>query len=244
LIVHAQEWVLAVLGALLIGLAKTGMPGLSLLFVSIFASIIPARRSTGVVLPLLILGDMVAAYSYRRHAKWSHLWRLFPWTAAGVFAGYFALRRMDDRQARVAIGLIVIGLAVLHIARRLSPGSAQERGPIWFAPVIGILAGFATIVSNAAGPLMVIYLLAMRLPKMEYMGTGAVFFLLLNLFKVPFMYNLGLITPESLLLDLRLAPFVLAGTWAGRRLLGRIDQRLFENASLALTLGAGARMLF
>jgi uncharacterized protein len=244
LIFHAWDWALAVLGALFIGLAKTGMPGLSLLFVSLFASIMPARRSTGVVLPLLLVGDVVAAFSYRRHAQWSHLWRLFPWTAIGVFAGYFALKRMDDRQARVAIGLIVIGLTILHVARRLNPGRREMRGPIWFAPAIGILAGFATIVSNAAGPLMVIYLLAMRLPKMEYMGTGAVFFLLLNLFKVPFMYNLGLITPETLRLNLELAPFVLAGTWAGKRLLGRIDQRLFENISLVLTVGAGARMLF
>ena len=76
MIFHAWEWALASLGALLVGLAKTGMPGLSLLFVSIFASIIPARRSTGVVLPLLIVGDVVAVFSYRRHAQWGHLWRL------------------------------------------------------------------------------------------------------------------------------------------------------------------------
>jgi uncharacterized membrane protein YfcA len=244
LIDHAWQWALAGLGALLVGLAKTGLPGLSLLFVSIFASIIPARRSTGVVVPLLILGDVIAVLSYRRHAQWSHLWRLFPWAAAGVLAGYFALKRMNDRQASTAIGLIVVALAILHLVRRANPGPLREDRTVVFAPLIGVLAGFATIVSNAAGPLMVIYLLAMRLPKMEYMGTGAVFFLLLNLFKVPFMCSLGLITTESLRLDLELAPFVLAGTWAGRRLLGRIDQRLFENVSLALTLGAGARMLF
>ena len=239
---HAWEWFLAELGALLVGVAKTGITGLSLLFVSIFASIMPARRSTGVVLPLLILGDIVAVLSYRRHAQWGHVWRLFPWAAAGVVIGSIALGRMDDRTARLAIGVIVVGLAVMHLIRRARPNTEAEHAR-WFAPMIGILAGFTTIVSNAAGPLMVIYLLAMRLPKMEYMGTGAVFFLMLNLFKAPFMISLGLINSGSLMLNLALAPAVLAGTVLGRWLLGRINQRVFEDIALVLTLAAGAKML-
>jgi uncharacterized protein len=239
---HGWEWFLAVLGALLVGVAKTGITGLSLLFVSLFASIMPARRSTGVVLPLLILGDIVAVLSYRKHAQWGHVWRLFPWAAAGVIVGAFAIGHMDERQSRVAIGVIVVSLAILHLVRRARPGDPRGESAAWFAPLIGMLAGFTTIVSNAAGPLMVIYLLAMRLPKMEYMGTGAVFFLMLNLFKAPFMIWLGLITPASLLLNAELAPAVIAGTLLGRWLLGRINQRVFENIALALTLVAGAKM--
>jgi uncharacterized membrane protein YfcA len=239
---HAWEWFLAVTGALLVGVAKTGITGLSLLFVSIFAAIMPARRSTGVVLPLLILGDVVAFLSYRRHAQWGHVWRLFPWAAAGVVVGAVAMGHMDERQTRLAIGAIVVALTVLHVVRRARPGVPGEERAAWFAPLIGMLAGFTTIVSNAAGPLMVIYLLAMRLPKMEYMGTGAVFFLMLNLFKAPFMIALGLITPASLMLNLVLAPAVIAGTFVGRWLLGRINQRIFENIALALTLVAGVKM--
>ncbi len=239
---HAWEWFLALLGALLVGVAKTGITGLSLLFVAIFASIMPARRSTGLVLPLLILGDIVAFAAYRKHAQWRHVWRMFPWAATGVVVGALAMGRMDDRLTRLVMGGIVVGLAVLHLARRGMPPVAEEAHPAWFAPLIGVLAGFTTIVSNAAGPLMVIYLLAMRLPKMEYMGTGAAFFLILNLFKLPFMVGLGLITAQSLVLNLALAPAVIAGTFAGRWLLGRINQRLFENIAIGLTFAAGLRM--
>jgi uncharacterized protein len=239
---NAWEWFLAVTGALLVGVAKTGITGLSLLFVSIFASIMPARRSTGVVLPLLLVGDVIAVLSFRKHAQWGHVWRLFPWAAAGVIAGAVAIGHMNERQTRVAIGAIVVSLSVLHLVRRARPGEPKAEGAAWFAPLIGMLAGFTTIVSNAAGPLMVIYLLAMRLPKMEYMGTGAVFFLMLNLFKAPFMIWLGLITPASLLLNAELAPAVIAGTLLGRWLLGKINQRIFENIALALTLVAGAKM--
>lgn len=222
------------------GVSKTGITGLSLIFVSIFAEIMPARRSTGLVLPLLMVGDVIAVLSYRKHAQWRHVWRLFPWAGAGVVIGFFAMGRMNDRQSRFAIGLIVLSLAILYIVRRLRPGGDEEEHARWFAPAIGILAGFTTLVANAAGPLTVIYLLAMRLPKMEYMGTTAVFFLLLNIFKLPFMIGLGLVTRESLVLNLGLLPAVLAGAWLGKWLLGHINQRLFENIVLGLAVVAGA----
>jgi uncharacterized membrane protein YfcA len=239
---HGWDWVLAVLGALLVGVAKTGITGLSLLFVALFAAIMPAKQSTGVVLPLLILGDIVAFLLYRRHANWSHIWRLIPWGAAGVIIGFVALGHMDEHQSRLAIGIIVLSLTALHLLRRAKAGSPPPNYPPWFAWVMGILAGFTSLISNAAGPLMVIYLLAMRLPKMEYMGTGAAFFLMMNLFKFPFMVDLGLVNHGSLMLNLILAPAVIVGTIVGRWLLGRIDQRLFENVALGLTLFAGVRM--
>ena len=170
---------------------------------------------------------------------------LMPWTAAGVVIGYFAMGRIDDRQARTLIGAIILVMVAVQLWRRsrLKPGEIEEAGA-WFAPTIGVLAGFTTLVANAAGPLMAIYLLAMRLPKMEYVGTGAVFFLLLNCFKVPFMVNLGLITGDSFGFNLMLAPAVFIGAMIGRRLLPLINQKLFENLALGLSAVAGVRLLF
>lgn len=90
---------------------------------------------------------------------------------------------------------------------------------------------------------MILYLLAMRLPKMEFIGTSAWFFLFLNLFKVPFSYSLGLINPASLRIDLPLIPFAVLGALSGRAIIPHIDQKLFERLALALTLAAGIRML-
>lgn len=246
------QWVLAVIGALLVGVSKTGIAGLGMLFVVIFAQIMPAKQATGVVLPLLIFGDIIAVASYQQHTQWRFLWRLFPWTATGVVIGFVALGRINDRQAQVMIGVIVLSLLALHLWKRRRPSSAKPTEGTdalaaahpWFAPTIGVLAGFTTLVANAAGPLMVIYLLAMRLPKMEFVGTGAVFFLLLNLFKVPFMVNLGLINGGSFTLNLWLAPAVFLGAWIGRRILLRINQRLFENLALVLSAAAGVKLLW
>ncbi len=237
------QWVLAAVGALAIGVAKTGIGGLGMLAVVIFANLLPAREASGVVLPMLVFADVFAVLAYRRHAQWNFLWKLFPWTALGVVLGYFAMGRINDAQAKLLIGVIVITLLAVHLWRRRKGGEIAEHG-WWFAPTIGVLAGFTTLVANAAGPLMVIYLLAMRLPKMEYMGTGAVYFMLMNLFKVPFMMSLGLVNPSSLTLNIWLAPAVLIGALMGKKLLAHIDQRLFENIALILAGAAGLKLLF
>lgn len=243
--IHFQtwEWVLAALAALVVGVSKAGIGGLGMLAVVIFAQLMPAKQATGMVLPLLCLGDIVGAAVYWKHAKWHHLWRLFPWTASGVIIGYFALGRIDERQARWLIGGIILSLVALHLARRRFSGHEAEHGA-WFPPTIGVLAGFTTLVANAAGPLMAVYMLSMRLPKMDYVGTGAVYFLLMNFFKVPFMVDLGLINAESFSINLILAPFVLVGAWFGRKLVMRIDQRAFENIALTLSVLAGLKLLF
>lgn len=235
-------WILAVAAALLVGLSKTGISGLGMLAVVLFAQIMPAKQATGVVLPLLCVGDIFAVTLYRQHARWHYLWRLFPWTAAGVLTGYVAMDRLSEAQARILIGGIVLVLVGVHLVRRRTGGHEAEHGA-WFAPTIGILAGFTTLVANAAGPLMTIYLLAMRLPKMDFVGTAAVFFLLLNLFKVPFMVDLGLINAASFTLNLLLIPAVLIGGLIGRIVIQRINQRWFENIALLLAMLAGLKLL-
>ena len=238
----------AVAGALCVGLSKGGLPGLGILVTAIFANVLPARASSGFVLPMLVAGDLLSIALYRRHAQWAHLWRLFPWTAAGLVAGYLALGRIDDRQARLLIGGIVVALVAGHFAWRRwsrSPGAlgGGATGLMWMAPVAGVLAGFTTLVANAAGPVMVVYLLAMRLPKLEFLGTSAWFFLLLNVAKLPFMAHLGLVNSGSLLGNAVLLPVVLAGALLGRWLVPRIDQKLFEGTALALTAAAGVKLL-
>ena len=166
---------------------------------------------------------------------------MLPWAGPGVVIGAYAMGRMDEKATSFTMGLIVVGLAVLHLYRRARPPIAGGQTLLVCAP----FRGHGRVYDHhlqSAGPLMVIYLLAMRLPKMEYMGTGAAFFLMLNFFKLPFMVGLGLINRESLYLDLVLAPAVIVGTLLGRWLLGRINQRLFENIAIVLTIAAGLKM--
>jgi uncharacterized membrane protein YfcA len=236
-------WFFAALGAFMVGVSKAGITGLSILSIALFNHVFPSsKQASGLVLPLLIFGDFVAVFSYRKHTQWHYLWRLFPWTAGGVVLGYFTLGRISDHTARILIGWIIVALAALSFWRKYVSAPAEEKAPSFHwsvGAVIGMTAGFITLVANAAGPLMAIYLVAMRLPKMEYVGTAAVFFMLLNLFKVPFMVDLGLITTQSFGFNLMLAPAVLLGALAGRWLLKHVNQNLFELLVLLLSAIGG-----
>src|SRR5271166_768984 len=164
-------WFFAALGAFMVGVSKAGITGLSILSIALFTQVFPSsKQASGLVLPLLIFGDFVAVFAYRKHTQWHHLWRLFPWTALGVVLGYIALGRISDHATKYLIGGIIVSLAVMSFWRRYAsvPDDMPKAALHWpVAALIGVVAGFITLVANAAGPLMAIYLVAMRLPKME-----------------------------------------------------------------------------
>ncbi len=236
----------------MVGLSKSAIPGLGILFVPLFAQVLPARASTGALLPLLILGDVFAVILYRRHAVWGHLVRLLPWTAAGIVLGFLLMGKLDDAVFKPVLGALVIVMLAVNLGRDLrARGPKTDREPslrgwpaVVFSAVMGLLAGATTMVANAAGPVMMVYLLSMRLPKDEFLGTSAWFFLIVNCVKVPFSAGLGLITPPSLLLDAALSAAVVAGALAGAVAAKRMPQKVFGIAVQALSLGAAVLMFF
>lgn len=239
------QWVLLYAAAVISGFSKTGIPGISILSVSIFALILPARESTGVVLPMLIFADVFAYFVYRKNLEWRRVGRLLPWAGAGLVLGWVALGYVNNQQATRLIGAIIALMLAVHAWRRTrSPADDNAAPPAWFGPFIGVFAGISTMVANAAGPVMTLYLLAMRLPKLEFLGTSAAFFLLINWIKVPFIAQLGLINASSLTLNLYLLPAVAAGALLGRPVVQRVNQRIFENAALLLAAAAAVRLLW
>lgn len=246
-----SKWLIAILSAFIVGLSKSGFTGAGILVVALFANIIPSTRaSTGIVLPLLISADIVAVTVFRRHAVWKHLWRMFPWAAVGIVMGSIAMQHIDDRYMKLLIGATIIVLVVLQILQKRRQAKQEEidiqdnlNHKIYVA-IMGLLAGFTTMTANAAGPIMILYLLSMRLPKMEFIGTGAWFFLIVNLFKVPFSAAQHLINPQSLMFDGALAPFAVTGALGGRWLVTKINQTAFEIMALVFALIGGLNLLY
>ncbi len=236
------HWVLMGAGAMLFGMSKTGVPGIGILSVAIFANILGARPAAGVVLPLLIFADLFGLFLYRRHAQWKELWRLLPWTVGGVVLGWLVLGRVNDDTAGRLVGALLLAMIGLHFWLRRT--NTETTPPGWLAPGSGVAAGFTTLVANAAGPVMTVYLLAMRLPKLEFLGTGAVFFAAINWFKLPFMVQLGLVNTGSLRLNLWLLPALLLGAGLGRLAANRMNQTVFERVALTLTFAATVKLLF
>lgn len=233
--------------AFLIGFAKTAIGGVASLAVAVFALVLPARESTGAVLALLLVGDVVAVRLYRRHADWALLLRLLPSVVPGLALGAWFVAVADQTLMQRAIGGVLLVMALIQLwSRRDADRTTETSGRIReiggrAAPfAVGIAAGFATMTANAAGPLMTIYLLIAGLPVLGLLGTAAWFFLLVNLAKLPFSAGLGLMDGATLLLDLTLVPALLAGAAAGVWVARRIDRQMFEGVTLALTVLAAA----
>src|SRR5947208_3445095 len=152
------QWAVLALGAFFSGLSKTGIAGAAVLTVALFANVLPARESTGALLPMLLCGDVFGVAFFRKHASWTHLFKLCPWVAAGVAGGYLALDHISSFQVQRMIGAILLVIVGLSLWRQFRPDQANSLVPHtwWFAALTGLVAGFTTMVANAAGPVMIL----------------------------------------------------------------------------------------
>jgi len=234
-------WLLLGLGTILIGISKTGIPGVGILFVAIFANLFPARLSTGIVLPLLIAADFVAVSQFRGKTVWSHVGKLIPPAFIGVVIGYYGLRILNDSNAGFWIGVLILLMVILHFIRKLFPNWTPHRTGV--ALFFGFTGGMVTMISNAAGPLVTLYLLEMKLKKEEFMGTGAWFFFIMNCVKVPFSLSLGIINLQTLSLNIIFLPILFIGVWIGGLIHRRISQRWFEGVAIVFAAVVAVRLI-
>lgn len=245
LIFSPLEWIVLLLAGLFTGFAKTGISTMGIFNVMLMTQIFPAKQAVGTLLPMLIAADMMAVAYYRRHVVWKHLFSLAPWVLVGIAAGYAVLWAFDDRQLQWMLGMLIGILIALQLVKdrfntRLDAVLPRSR---WFNAVMGGLAGFATTVGNVSGVIMAMYLFSKNLPKQEIVGTGAWFFLFVNVIKVPFFLQLGMITGSSFLLNVYLIPLIALGAWIGVKLVPVIPQTWFHRIILLLGAVGAVRLM-
>lgn len=232
-------WLVLALCALLIGFSKTAIGGMALIAVVLTSQVVATKDSTAVVLVMLLVGDLVATWTYRHDVDWRLIVRLIPPVLVGIGAGALFLNWVDGPTLKRTMGVIVLVLLVIGLwpdrlaAHRPSVGMAY-----------GGLAGFTTMVANGGGPPMNLYLLARKYDKLRFLGTTAWFFFAVNLIKVPFSIAGGILRPDTALLGAVLAPLVLIGTWIGRSTIRRINQATFEKLVTAFVAVAAVYLLF
>lgn len=245
LIRDAHALALALIGAALIGMAKAGLAGCGLAAVVLFADAFGAKDSTGVVLPLLIAADFMGFALLRRGGgAWRQIWPLVPPACIGVVIGWWLLDRLDNQLAKHVIGWLIIALLALKLLLdwQRSRLANLHKHPV-FVWGLGATAGATTMLANAAGPVMTVYLLAHRFGKGDYLGIFTRFFLFMNLFKVPFSAQIGLINGPSLLTNVVLLPAVVAGVGIGWKIVKVMSQKVFEWVVFGFALVAALKLV-
>lgn len=249
----AATWVLVMVGALVVGLSKTAMPGGGTIAVGLFALGLPAKESTAALLLLLMVGDATALWVYRREPDVRTLVRLIPSVLIGIVLGTVFFATVGGDTVRTTIGVILLVLIAVTVWRRRSArvkSTSPDTAPAPSGPGValsragyGVLGGFTTMVANAGGPVMSMYFYAMRMPVLTFLGTSAWFFAIVNVIKLPFSAGLGLITRDTLVMDLMLVPLVLIGAYCGAKIARRIPQGVFEKLILVLTVVSALALL-
>jgi len=227
--------------AFLVGFTKTSVGGVGILAVLLMALAIPGKASPGVLLPMLIAADLMAVLYYRRSCQWHILLKLLPLTLVGVGIGFLVLYLVPDSNFERIIGWTILAMLALDI---LMTDAVRKhmRGRV-MTGIAGALAGAASMIANAAGPIFGVYLLQMGLTKSEFIGTRSWFFLVINIVKLPFAVQLGLITGPSLTLNLFYLPVILIGAVTGYKILEYININLFKWLIRIAALMAALRLI-
>lgn len=224
-------------------MSKTGIHGAGMIAVPLLAVVFGGQLSSGILLPILCLADVIGVWYYHRHASWHHLKKLFPWAALGTVLGTVVGELIDDQAFKLVMaGIIVISVVIMVWMER---GRKEEIPDYkWFAGLTGVAGGFTSMIGNLATSVVAIYFLTMRLPKNAFIGTTAWFFLVINWFKVPFhIFSWKTISVNTFLLDLTTLPFIALGAFLGIFIVKKIKDRAYRWFIIAMTLIAAIFMV-
>ncbi|MCL2479855.1 MAG: sulfite exporter TauE/SafE family protein [Treponema sp.] len=246
-----QPWEIAVVIAsgLFIGMGKTGLNGINSIMIPLLAIVFGAKESTGIVLPMMCFADIIAVLWYRRSAEWKHIARLMPWAMGGLVLALVVERFVPAQGFKYLIGFCIFsGLGVMiwndAATRKLGDKQAMVPSGWWFSAIFGLLGGFSTMIGNAAGPIMSVFLLSMKLPKENFLGTAAWFYMIVNYTKIPlqiiFWHN---ITVQGLLFNVCMIPVIIAGTVLGVVLVKLVSEKVYRTLVYAMTI-VSATLLF
>lgn len=239
-----SQLILLAIAVMFIGMSKTGVPGAGMVSIPLVVIIFGSKASTGILLPILIFADIFAIYHYHRFANWQHLKHLLPLTIVGIIlASILGAVITDDTFRNIMAFTIFVALGLMIWQEKNKNPSIPDNK--WFVICVGIIGGFASMIGNLAGPILALYLLAMRFPKQEFIGTGAWFFFCVNIFKVPFhIFLWETITLNSFLFDVTLIPAIALGAWIGVKAINKISETVFRYVVITVTGIAAIAMFF
>ncbi len=247
LIPEPSLWWVLILCAVLIGFCKTSFAAIGTIVVPIMALTFGPKPSTGLLLPILCLADLGAIIYYRRSCSWQHLMRLLAWAILGLFVGIAVDHFTPSAWFRYLLSfsiLISVGVLLLN-----GTTTAQERETktqkSWLLALYGIMGGFATMIGNAAGPIMSVYLLSIKMPKMLFVGTSAWFFMAINYTKLPLqIWVWDNINMSSVLVGLLMIPFIFVGSVLGIYLVRVVPEELYRKIVIWITLLSALVLIF
>lgn len=238
------QWLTVIIVALIVGFSKSGIGGATMLAIPILASVFGGKDSTGIMLPMLLVGDLFAVWYYRKSVEWKNVFQPLPWAIIGIILGVLVGNYISDKTFLTLIGMIILICLGILVYTEIKGKNFMVPSESWFYILVGILSGFASMIGNAAGPIFGIYLLALGFKKNNYIGTNAWFFFIVNLTKLPLQifvwHNISI---RSMIMTVVVLPVIILGAILGYYLLKKINEKIFRYLVIIMT-GIAALKLF
>lgn len=240
---NGLQWLTIIIAALIVGFSKTAIGGATMLVIPFLASVFGGKDSTGIMLPMLLVGDLFAIWYYRKSAEWKKIFLPLPWAILGIILGVVVGNYISDKAFLALIGIIILICLGILVYTEKKGKNVKVPEKAWFYISVGVLSGFASMIGNAAGPIFGIYLLALGFKKNNYMGTNAWFFFIVNLIKLPMQifvwHNIGI---RSVAIAAVMLPIITLGAVLGFYILKKINEKIFRYIVITMTAIAAIKL--
>jgi uncharacterized membrane protein YfcA len=201
--------------------AVTGFGG-GVLLLPVFTALFGLR----VAVPVLTLAQLASngarVWLNRRELRWRLAGRFALGAVPLAVAGALLLAHAPLGALKRLLGVFLVGVVLW---RRLGPRLPRPTDRTFVT--VGAASGLGSALLGSVGPLTAPFFLAYGLSRAAYVGTEAAGALTLHLSKTVGYAAGGLITSDVLLLGAALTPATLLGAAVGRRIVGRISDRVF-----------------
>jgi uncharacterized membrane protein YfcA len=222
-----------------LGLSKGGFIGFGLIATPLLALAIPPLEAAAILLPIMLAQDAFSAWSFRHEWDFPTLSVMLPGSLCGIALAWVLASYVSDALVRVVVGTVGMSFVISHWVGLKTTAPTRTSGVFW-----GTIAGFTGTLANAGGPPFLVYALSQDLAKMAFVGTAAIFFLVLNAAKfIPF-FALGQLSNQSLTASLMLLPLAIIANFAAIHLVKRIPSSTFYRVSYGLVLAVSIGLIW
>ena len=237
--------IIIIISILFVGMAKAGIAGAGTVVIPVLAAVLGSKPSVGFLLPILLFADIIAVIYYKRTAHWRILFSILPWALVGIGTATLIGTHLSNSQFNIVLSIIIIVGVILTIVRDRYNIGKNAPNHLAFAVIMGFLAGFTSMLGNAAGPIITLFLLSLYLKKEAFAGTRAWYFFIMNIIKIPLhIFVWHTITYKSFMSGLSLFPIVIVGMILGFWLIKILPDKVYRYILLSLTILSAFILIF
>ena len=234
----------AIPAVILLGLAKGGFAGVGVLSMPLMTLVMSPIHAAAIILPVLIVQDAISIWFYRHAFDRANLTIMLPGACAGIGLGYLFAATVPDAAVELAVGLIAMGFAVRRLAQTRAAVVRPVRGHAALGVFWGAVSGFVSMIANAGAPPFQVYVVPQQLPRDVFVGTGVLFFAVVNWIKIGPFFALHLFTRQNLETSAVLMPVAVLATWLGVWLVRRVSTERFYVIIYVVMIAVGSKLIW